>query len=408
MATAPRSNGSAHLPPRPVSHRRVQVILLVLSTAIFVTISYEAMPIGLLTEIATQLHTDPAGGGLLVSSYALVVVLGSIPLSAVVARFPARAVLLAMLVVLALSSALVATSTTLGLAVAARLLGGAAHAIIFTAAFRIALAVVPRERRGRAAGTIAAGNAVALSLGLPAATAVGGATSWRLPFGAAAAAFVLIAVVVTLVVPARLPTTEPDSSAKAILAAVRLPSMLRVGITVVITIGAHFATYTYIQPILVQIGLSLGQISAIQLGYGAAGVVGLLVVTPWVDRCPRALTLATTALLCVALAGLWWSRPHLPTTIASVLVWGLALGAFPVLAQVMALRASPATPSAAAPMSGTTFNIGITVGSAAGGLLLTTTSSSGLIAASTATVAVILVVTAVPRWLPADRPGRGR
>ncbi len=384
----------------------MRVILLALSAAIFVTISYEAMPIGLLTEIAAQLHTDTAGGGLLVSSYALVVVIGSIPLSAAVARYDARAVLLAMLVVFALSSALVAASTTLALAVAARLLGGAAHAIIFTAVFRIALAIVAR-RRGRAAGTVAAGNAVALSLGLPAATALGAATSWRLPFGVATVAFVLIAAVTALVVPVRLPATEPDPSAKMILAAVRRPSMLRVGITVVLTTGAHFATYTYIQPILVEIGLSAAQISLILLGYGAAGVVGLLVVTPWVDRCPRALILVTMALLCASLVALRWSRPHLPTTVASVLVWGLALGAFPVLAQVMALRASPDTPSAAAPMSGTTFNIGITLGSAVGGLLLTTTTSTGLVATSTAAVAVVLAVSAVPRWLPADRARRG-
>jgi predicted MFS family arabinose efflux permease len=100
-----------------VSPRRVRVILLALSTAIFVTISYESMPIGLLTDIAAQLHTDTAGGGLLVSSYALVVVIGSIPLSAAVARYDARTVLLAMLVVFALSSAMVAASTTLAVAV---------------------------------------------------------------------------------------------------------------------------------------------------------------------------------------------------------------------------------------------------------------------------------------------------
>jgi MFS transporter, DHA1 family, inner membrane transport protein len=126
-------------------------------------------------------------------------------------------------------------------------------------------------------------------------------------------------------------------------------------------------------------------------------------VTPWVDRCPRALILVTMALLCASLAALWWSRPHLPATVASVLVWGLALGAFPVLAQVMALRASPDTPSAAAPMSGTTFNIGITLGSAAGGLLLTTTTSTGLVATSTAAVAAVLALSALPRWLPTDR-----
>jgi predicted MFS family arabinose efflux permease len=53
-------------------------------------------------------------------------------------------------------------------------------------------------------------------------------------------------------------------------------------------------------------------------------------------------------------------------------------------------------------MSGTTFNIGITLGSAAGGLLLTTTTSTGLVVTSTAAVAVVLALSAVPRWLPAD------
>src|SRR6476660_4654424 len=99
------------------------------------------MPIGLLTDIAAQLHTDTAGGGLLVSSYALVVVIGSIPLSAAVARYDARSVLLAIAVRSALSSALVAaTEYDVGV-VAARLLGGAASANSLIAVFRIALAV---------------------------------------------------------------------------------------------------------------------------------------------------------------------------------------------------------------------------------------------------------------------------
>jgi predicted MFS family arabinose efflux permease len=61
---------------------RTRLILALLSLAIFVTITYEILPIGLLTPIAEQLHVDEQGAGLLIGAYAIVVAVGSIPLSA--------------------------------------------------------------------------------------------------------------------------------------------------------------------------------------------------------------------------------------------------------------------------------------------------------------------------------------
>jgi predicted MFS family arabinose efflux permease len=68
--------------------------------------------------------------------------------------------------------------------------------------------------------------------------------------------------------------------------------------------AAHFATYTYIEPILLQAGVTPAGISAVLLGYGAAGVAALLLIAPLTDWRPRALTIATMGLIVIALAGL--------------------------------------------------------------------------------------------------------
>ncbi len=384
--------------------RQTRRILGLLSATVFVTITYEILPIGLLTPIAVGLGVDEQAAGLLVGGFALVVAVGSIPLSALAARFNARTTLLVLLGVMALSSGLFAASTNLAIAFVARLIGGAAHAVIFISVYRLALAVGPIQRRGRAASTVAIGNGVALALGVPLATALGTATSWRMAFVVLAVSFVVAGALVQLLVPQDLHDVGQRLSAATVLTAVRQAPLLQAGLTILILTAAHFAAYTYIDPILQQAGVAPAGISLVLLGYGVAGVVGLLAVTPFTDRRPRLLTIATMAVVAAAIAGLLLGRTSVTITVAAVIVWGLALGAFPVLGQVLAIRASPELPAAAAPMSNTSFNVGITLGSAVGGLILTTFGTAPLIIASVTVAVVITGLSLLPGWLPADRP----
>ncbi len=394
----------------PLDPGRARLVLSLLSVTIFVTISYEILPIGLLTSIAGRLQVNEQAAGLLVGGYALVVAVGSIPLSALAAQFNPRTSLLVLLGVMTLSSGLFAASTSLPIAIAARLLGGAGHAIIFTTVYRLALAVVPAHHRGRAANTVALGNGAALALGVPLATALGTASNWRVAFAVLAGGFVVVAVLVLLLVPGQLRDAGQRLSAGAVLTAVRQPPLLRVGLTILVLTAGHFAAYTYIDPILRQAGVAPTGISAVLLGYGVAGVAGLLLVTPLTDRRPRALIIATMTVVVLALAGLLLGRFSVIIAIVAVLAWGLALGAFPVLAQVLAIRASPQLPAAAAPMCNSSFNIGITLGSALGGLVLASVGTTALIATSAAIAAAITGLSLLPGWLPVDsRPlGRGR
>jgi DHA1 family inner membrane transport protein len=106
---------------------------------------------------------------------------------------------------------------------------------------------------------------------VPLATTIGTATTWRIAFAALAVSFVA-AVLVHVLVPTQLRKAARAPSTTAVLTAGRKPQLLRVGMTIIVLSAARFATYTYIEPILPQAGVTPAGITAVLLGYGAAGV----------------------------------------------------------------------------------------------------------------------------------------
>jgi DHA1 family inner membrane transport protein len=377
---------------------RTAAVLVLMGVTVFVAITFETLPVGLLGAIAGDLGTTDQGAGLLISVYALVVVVGAIPLSALVARYDARMVFFAVVAIFVVSTLLMAVSTTLPVALAARLLGGLGHAVLFTCVFRIALSVVPPDRTGTAAVVVSIGNATALSLGQPAATALGVATTWSVPFALISGIFVVLAVLTFVLV--KSPTTRTGSQA-ALRDAWR-PPLIRVAATITVLVLGQFVTYSYVEPLLRAAGVSEQGVSAALLGYGAACVVGLLLISPFSDRRPALAVKIVTGLVLLAFLALWLGRDNPATAIGAVILWGLTFGAVPVLVQVLSFRASPGNPDAAPAVVNTAFNIGITLGAVVGGQLLAVTAPGNLPLASAVLVVVVLATSSTPNWLPRD------
>ncbi|WP_431837974.1 MFS transporter [Cellulomonas sp. Y8] len=378
--------------------------LALMGVAIFVANTFETLPVGLLGAISSSLGTTEQGAGLLVSSYSIVVVLGAIPMSSLVARRDARTTLVVLFGVFALSAILMTASASLPMAIAARLVGGAAHAVLYTAVFRVALSVVPAGRHGVAAGAVSGGNAIAQSLGVPAAAALGTATSWQVPVGLLAGAFAVMAVLAVLLVPAGAGAAEPGMTARAALRAVVHLPLLRVGVTIAVLITGQFIAYTYVEPLLRAAGVASSSVSIVLLGYGVASVVGLVAVSRLSDRRPALTLRVIGALVALSLAALWFAQASQTAAVVSVIAWGLTFGAVPVLVQVLALRAAGRDPQVAPSMVNTTFNIGITAGAVAGGQIAAAAGTAALPAVSAAVVLAVVAVSLVPRWLPRDRP----
>lgn len=385
---------------------RSRLTLGLLAAATLVVMTTETLPVGLLAQMADGLKVGEGRLGLLVTVYGAVVVVGAVPLSILIARFPPRRSMLVVLAVFVVSIAVTAASGSLGTALVARLVGGAAHAVFYSCSFTMATSVVPERMRGRAVAIVGSGNALALALGVPAATAVGVWLGWRVPFAGAAGILVVVIAALTLAYrPVPASAAPLASSWRPLVRGIRSWPLARVGLTIVIVMGAHFLTYTYISPILTGAGVPSGLVSVALVAYGIAGVIGLVVAGRYSDTHPGQLLKATVALTLVALALIWLLRSSAPGAFAATAVWGLAFGAAPVLWQLMAVHAAPAAASIGPAVVNSAFNVGISLGALGGGALLAFAPPADLALPSLGLVAVALVLVTRRRWLPQD-PGR--
>jgi predicted MFS family arabinose efflux permease len=363
--------------------------LVLLAAAIFAAITTEMLPVGLLPAISRGLGTSESRVGLLISAYAAVVALGSIPLTALVARWSRRTVLCTLLGLYACSNALLASTDDYWIALVARLLGGLAHAGFFSIVFGIAVAIVAPAKTGRAVSLLGAGNVLALALGVPLGTAVGNAVGWRWAFAGSGVAMVAIGVLAALLVPGgHSPATEGHAP---VLTTIREPAILRVAALVTLVTLGHYTLFAYVTPLLRHAGIGRDSTSLVLLGYGGAGAIGLALTSIVVDRHPRTALRGAVAAVVVVLVCLGLVRSA-SATVALVIGWGALFGAFPTLLQSRALRAVPRSPDSGSAIVNSTFNVGIAGGALIGGRELLVASPAVLAFTGAAIVACALAL----------------
>jgi predicted MFS family arabinose efflux permease len=374
-------------------------VLLVMATAVLVAITTELLPVGLLPVIGHDLHASDSQTGLLVSAYALVVAIGSVPMAALVARWPRRRVLCTLLLIFALSNAVMAAAPNYWVALLARLVGGVAHAGFFSAIFAAAIVVAPRERAGRAMAFVSIGIALGLCFGVPLGTAVGTAVGWRWAFLGCGVAMVLLAALVTAALPHH-PAPATGSGTPVLKAIRRRPLLLIAATTVILTLG-HNTTYTYISPILLHDGVRLGRVSLVLAAYGLAGLTGLVLAGLIADRNPRLGLYAAIGLTAVCLLLLGLGRQP-ATSVPEIIAWGAAYGSMPTLIQAIALRIVPDTPDTATSIINSAFNVGISGGAFIGARELLIVQPPAL----ALTGCVLVALSLIPLARPALRDGR--
>jgi len=265
----------------PASADRLPLLrLLVLSGAIFVSVSSEFLPTGLLPDIAADLRVSESRVGLLVTLFAFTVAVTTAPLTLLTRRVSRKWLLVGLLGVFALSNVLAAVAPTYELLGAARVVGGLAHGLFWAVTTPyIALLVAPGQL-ARAISITTAGGSFAFILGVPFTAAIGHAVGWRAAFVVMAALVVVFAVLGALTLPsvehpraARRTVTDgmparPDRSLWAVVIT---------GVTVLLIATGHNLYYTYIAPWTIEVAeVSPDLVSLVLLFYGVAGAVGLL------------------------------------------------------------------------------------------------------------------------------------
>lgn len=345
--------------------------LIGLTFAVFVFNTSEFMPIGLLSDIASDLSISDARAGLLISVYAWVVALMSLPLMIMASKTELKRLLLVVIGVFVVShvaSALAGGYYTLMLS---RIGVACSHAIFWSIAPPLAVRTVPDGRRALGLSTIATGSSVAMVVGLPLGRIVGLYVGWRMTFFSiaviSAAIFVFIAAVF------------PRLESRGKFSVGRLPSLLRnrvlLGVFVmsVLFATAHYTGYSYIEPFLGRVaGMSPETVTLTLVVFGASGTLGSIAFSKWYMANRRRFIFVTTVLPAVCLLSMQAAAVSVAAMVAVCVVWGAMATAFNITFQDNTIRFAPedATSIAMSIFSGI-FNLGIGCGAFVGGLVVT-------------------------------------
>ncbi|MGW4384570.1 MFS transporter [Kitasatospora sp. NPDC004531] len=338
--------------------------LLALATAAFLGIVTEALPAGVLPEMAHDLRVGESAMGQSLTGYALATGLSAVPLVRATAHWSRKRLVLAAVAVLLVANVVTALSPSYPLTMAARIAAGVAVAAIWSELVGYARRLTPPELHGRAIAVTALGVPLALSLGIPLGTWSGRLIGWRPTFALVAA----LAAALLLWLAAAVPDASgrrPGRS-ESLTGALRLPGVRPVLFVVGAFVLAHNVLYTYIAALLDHYGLA-DRRDLVLLVLGVSSVAGLAVTGALVDRRLRHLTLAATTAVLAALGLLLLPAPAAPLVLLAAALWGLGWGAVAPLFQTAAADAGG---DRAQTLLVATWNTSMGLGGAVGGLLL--------------------------------------
>jgi DHA1 family inner membrane transport protein len=351
----------------------------VLGAATFTMVTAEMLPTAVLPQMSAGLGVAESRTGLLVSVWAAVVVVASFPLVRLVAGRDRRTVIAAALAVLAASSLATALAPTYAVAAGARLAGAAAVGLLWATANAHVADLVPDRLLARSVAVVLGGATLGMVLGTPLASLVTRAVGWRAAFVGLAVLTLLVAVLVRPVVarasaaPSGTGDGGPDGADGADRpAGARGPGpMIAVTATVGVLLVGHYGAYTYVTRIVETPAAAVpGGVSTLLLVFGLASALGVALAGRFGARTAPALALSAGA-TALALLGLTVVDAHLALGLTVLVVWGVASGALPPLAQTLILRlGGPERRATAGALIPVVFNGGIAVGAALASLVV--------------------------------------
>ncbi|WP_062292481.1 MFS transporter [Demequina phytophila] len=220
----------------------------------------EFVAMGLLPDIARDLlptlyAQDPdaaiAKAGIVISAYAIGVVIGAPTIAAVAARFPRKGLLMVLAAAFTLGTIASALAPTFETVVAARVLAGLPHGAYFGVAALAAADLMGAGKRGRAVAFVLSGLTIANVIGVPVVTWVGQQAGWRIAYLGVAAIFALTTVAIALLVP-RAPG-DPHATVRRELSAFTRPAVWCALATGALGFGGFFAVYSYVSPLATEV-----------------------------------------------------------------------------------------------------------------------------------------------------------
>lgn len=344
--------------------------LLALAVAAFGIGTTEFVVMGLLPDVARDLGVTIPAAGLLVTGYALGVVIGAPVMAILTAALPRKATLVGLMALFIGGNVLCALAPSYGLLMGARIVTAFCHAAFFGIGSVVAADLVPRQKRAQAIALMFAGLTIANVLGVPAGTAFGQLMGWRATFWAVAVIGIAALSALILLVPGRLPMARGG-----ILKEFRVLGNGQVMLAMLISVlcsASLFCVFTYISPLLSEVtGLSAPAITGALLLFGVGLTAGNMLGGRLADwKLMPSLIGTILALLVVLLAFVPGARAPVPA-LALLLVWGVLAFALVPLLQLRVVDTAASAPNLASTLNQGAFNLGNAMGAWIGAVAIT-------------------------------------
>ena len=382
-----------------VSRRVAWLRVVTLAIAAFIFNTTEFVPVGLLSDIADSFQMETAQVGIMLTIYAWVVALMSLPFMLLTSQMERRKLLIGLFVLFIASHVLSFMAWNFTVLVMSRIGIAFAHAVFWSITASLAIRLAPAGKRAQALSLIATGTALAMVLGLPIGRIVGQYFGWRTTFFAIGMGALITLVCLIKLLP-KLPS-EHSGSLKSLPLLMRRPALMSIYLLTVIVVTAHYTAYSYIEPFVqVVAGFSANFATVLLLILGGAGIIGSILFGKLGNKHASALVSSAIGLLLACLLLLMpaaGSESHL--AILS-LFWGVAIMIIGLGMQVKVLALAPDATDVAMSLFSGIFNLGIGAGALVGNQISLHVSMSaiGYLGAIPALIALIWSVLIFRKW----------